>query len=186
MDTIAEISVNPKKLAFSKGLIWATINIAIFLITYYAKPEWIGNTVYQIVQFLIGLGLAVYFCLQLRKDLGGYWSFKEALQAIFIMFITQALLVYLFTFIFGKVLEPEYMVKMEEIRVSTVTKMGEIRGFTQEQIDEELDRTAGQAELSVRNVLVGIAGVIIMYFIGALIFAAIFKKDRPVFVNMEE
>ena len=186
METIVETPVNSKKLAFNNGLIWAAINIAIFLITYYVKPEWMAAIGYQIIQFLIGFGLAVYFCLDLRKSIGGYWSFKEALGAIFIMFLTQALAVYFFTILFGKVLEPEYMVRMEEIRVSATTSMMERMGESQEKIDEALEKTADQATMSAKNILVGIAGVIIMYFIGALVFAAVFKKDPPLFANTDE
>jgi hypothetical protein len=186
METTAETFVNPKKLAFTNGLIWAAINIAIFLVTYYVKPEWMGSTIYQIIQFLLGLGLAIYFCLDLRSKVGGYWSFKEALGGTFIMFLSQALIVYFFTIIFGKFIEPEYVVKMEEIRVNATTTMMERMGQSQEQIDEVLAKSADQANMSVKQIFIGLAGVIIMYFIGALIFAAIFKKERPLFMNTEE
>lgn len=186
METTLETSENPKKLAFTNGLIWAAINIAIFLVIYYVKADWMGNTLYQVIQFLIGLGLAIYFCMDLRKKLGGYWSFKEALGTIFIMFVTQALIVYFFTIIFGKFIEPEYAVKMEEITVNATTSMMEKMGSSPEEIDEVLEKSAENSNMSGKKILTGLGGVIIMYFIGALIFAAIFKKERPMFVNAEE
>lgn len=190
METTVQTPVNLKKLAFANGLIWAAINVAIFLITYYVKPDWIGSVFYQIVQLLIGIALGIYFSIDMRRKIGGYWSFKEALSSIFLMFVTQALIVFFFTLIFGKFLEPGYAVKMKEIMVNNMTNMMEKLGSSQEQIDEALaknDETfSKQFDPGPKELLVGIAGVMIMYFIGALIFAAIFKKDRPVFVNTEE
>lgn len=190
MDTVVDNVVNPKKLAFTNGLIWAAINVAIFLITYYVKPEWIGSGFYQLFQLLLGVGLAIYFCKGMRESLGGYWSFKEALSAIFLMFITQALIVFFFTMLFGKIIEPDYAVKMKDIMINNMTSMMERFGSSQEQIDEALAKNEEmldkQFNPGVRDLLVGIAGVIVMYFIGALIFAAIFKKEPPMFINTEE
>lgn len=190
MDPIAESTVNPKKLAFINGLIWAVINVAIFLITYYVKPNWIGSGFYQAFQLLLGVGLAIYFTLDIRNKVGGYWSFKEALRAIFLMFIMQALIVYAFTIIFGKIIEPDYAVKMKDIMVSNMTTMMEKIGSSQEEIDEAIAKNEETFDNSInpgpKELFIGVAGVIVMYFIGALIFAAIFKKDPPIFVNSEQ
>ena len=77
--------VNAKKIAFINGLIWAVINIFILLAVYYAMPNLLGNMAFAVVTFVISLGLAIYFVLDLRKKIGGYWSFREALSNIFIM-----------------------------------------------------------------------------------------------------
>ena len=82
-------SVNIRKSAATNGLIWAFINIVIFLLTYYAAPQLLGNMSYGILIFLISIGLAVYFVLDLRKKIGGYWSFREALSSIFVLFFVQ-------------------------------------------------------------------------------------------------
>lgn len=190
MDTTVETTLNPKKLAFTNGLIWAVINVAIFLITYYVMPDWIGSGFYQAFQLVIGIALAVYFILDIRKKVGGYWSFKEALSNIFLMFITQALIVYAFTIIFGKVIEPDYAVKMKDIMVNNTTTMLERLGKSQEEIDQDIAKNEEifdkQFNPGPRELFVGVAGVIVMYFIGALIFAAIFKKEPPIFANSEQ
>lgn len=83
---------NIKKSAISNALIWAVINIVIFLLVYYASPTSLANPGFGIVFIGIGIGLAVYFTLDLRKKIGGYWSFREALTNIFLMFFVQVVI----------------------------------------------------------------------------------------------
>ncbi|WP_051189779.1 DUF4199 domain-containing protein [Daejeonella oryzae] len=187
---LTEQTINPKKLAINNALIWAAINIAIFLLIYYVKPELMGSFVFTGIQILIGIGLAVYFCLDMRKQVGGYWSFKEALGSIFLMFFVQAIIVFFFTIIFAKFLEPDYAVKMKEIVSVSTQEMLEKMGMDQDKIDEAMaesdKRLEEQFNPGIKQILIGLATVAIMYFVGALIFAAIFKKDRPVFLNSPE
>src|SRR5690606_490538 len=103
-----EQPVSAKKIAVTNGFIMAAISLILFLLVYYAAPHLIGNWAYSPLQWLIGIGIAVYFTLDIRKKIGGYWSFREALSAIFVMLMIQAVVVYFFTLAFGKWIEPSY------------------------------------------------------------------------------
>ena len=188
--TLKSSAPDLKSLALKNGLIWAAINIAIFLIIYYVKPDMMGNFAFVAIQMLVGIGLAVYFCIDMRKQIGGYWSFKEALTNIFIMFFVQAVLVYSFTLIFGKFIEPEYVVKMKEITQKSAVAMLEKFGMAQDKIDEAVAKMDKDSEAQFNpgffGILKGMAFMSIGYFIGALIFAAIFKRERPVFAPAPE
>ena len=188
METTEQLEINPKKLALTNGLIWAAINIALFLLVYYAKPDLMGSFAYAGISIAIGLGLAIYFCIDIRKKIGGYWSFKEALGSIFILFFTQALIVLFFTTIFGKFIEPSYPAKIKEIALKSTQTMMEKMGMDQEKVDEEVQKLDVSLEKSlnpgVKDLLKTIATSAIMYFIGALIFAAIFKRERPMFESV--
>jgi hypothetical protein len=190
MDSTLHTTVDPKKAAFTNGLIWAAINIAIFLVVYYVKPDLMGSFAFMGLSIVIGIGLAVYFCMDLRKQVGGYWTFKQALSAIFLMFFTQALLVFFFTIIFGKFIEPDYAVKMKEISENTATQMFEKMSADQETIDKamvEMEKSwDSQFNPGLTDILKSLAFIAIGYFIGALIFAAIFKKEQPVFNQSTE
>jgi hypothetical protein len=190
MSTTLQTRGDAKKLAFTNGLIWAAINIAIFLVVYYVKPDLMGSFAFMAISIVIGIGLAVYFTMDLRSKVGGYWSFKEALSAIFLMFFTQAVLVFFFTILFGKFIEPDYAVKMKEISEATATNMMEKVGADQETIDKAMAEMEAKSEAQfnpgVIEILKSIAFIAIGYFIGALIFAAIFKKEQPVFSQTVE
>ena len=58
METLTRPSASLKKAALNNGLIWGAVNIAIFLIVYYVKPDLMGSFSWGIIQFLIGIGLA--------------------------------------------------------------------------------------------------------------------------------
>ncbi len=190
METIVQFETDPKKLALTNALIWAAINIALFLLVYYTKPDLMGSFWFAGISIAIALGLAVYFCIDIRKKIGGYWSFKEALGSIFIMFFTQAIIVLFFSTIFGKFIEPSYPAKMKEIASSSAQRMMEKMGMDQDQIDKAMTETEVKFEKQfnpgVKDLLITIATSAIMYFIGALIFAAIFKKEQPIFASTTE
>lgn len=183
-------TVNARKIAINNALIWALINIIIFLLVYYASPSLMGNFAYGFIQLAIGIGLAIYFILDLRKKIGGYWSFREALGNIFLMFIVQFVVVTLFTTAFGKWIEPNYADTMREISLNATTRVAETFSSDQEQIDKIIEEAEKNIEKQVNpgfiDVVKGLALGAIFYFIGALIFAAIFKRNPPVFAPVAE
>lgn len=184
-------TVNAKKIAFINGLVWTGINLFILLVTYYAMPQLLGNAAYGIVSMVISLGLAIYFTLDLRKKVGGYWSFKEALSNIFIMFFVQQLLYTALVLGFGKYVEPAYNDYMREVTLNASVQMAEAFGGGD---SEMVDNMIAEAEASVEKSLnpsfmdfiQAQAIAVIVCFILALIFAAIFKRERPVFAQVVE
>ncbi len=183
--------VNAKKMALISGLIWAAISTFILLATYYGMPSLLGNYTYNILVFLISIGLGIYFTLDLRKKIGGYWSFKEALSNIFVMFFVQYLVYTLFVLAFGKWIEPAYVDHMREVSLNASTEMAErFGGGNQEVIDQMIAETEKGVEKSLNPSIADFAqstGIaVILYFIGALIFAAIFKRERPVFAPVSD
>lgn len=188
METTLNLSSNLKKEAIKNGLIWAVINIAIFLIVFYVKPDFMASFTWMLLQIAIGIGLAICFCFILRKATGGFWTFKNALSNIFLMFFIQAIVVFLFTLLFAKI-EPAYVEKMKAITSQSASNMLEKIGTDQELIDEKLAEyeiaMEKQFNPGIGDLILGIGTVAIMYFIAALIFAAIFKRDPPFFAQAE-
>src|SRR5690606_7345236 len=127
-----------RKAALNNALIWAVISIALFLIVYYVKPDLMGSFTWGIIQLVIGIGLAVWLCLDLRIKAGGYWSFRSSLSHIFLMFFVQALIVFLFTIIFAKFLEPSFVDKRKVISLNMTEQILEKLGMDQDKIDEAL------------------------------------------------
>lgn len=189
MSTTSDSNVSATSLAVKYGLIWAAINIVIFLLVYYGMPQIMGTWKHSIIQFVVGIGLAIYFTLEIRKQIGGFWSFKEALKNIFILFIIPTIVVYFFSIIFGKWIEPDYPAKITEISLNATTEMMESMTTDQEVIDEtiaEMEKgLEKQFNPGIMDILQSIAISALIYFVGALIWAAIFKRDRPVFIARE-
>lgn len=174
-------TVDLKKEALKNGLIWAAINIVLFLVTWYVMPDMMSSYLYSGLLLLVGLGLAIFFTLDMRKKAGGYWLFGEALWKIFVMFLVSTLITYSFNLCFGKLIDPTYPAKMKELVLEKTEVTLKKLGLEEDKLDEAMEKTAENLEEQFSPTLpqairgFGISSV--FYFIGALIFAAIFKKS---------
>lgn len=185
-----EVGKTSKQLALTYGLTWAGINIVVFLLVYYGLPQIIGSWKHSLIQIVVGLGLAIYFTLEIRKQIGGFWTYKEAISAIFVLFIVPSIVLFFFSLIFGKWVDPNYNNIVKETALNTTTELME--RFTDDQ--ELIDTSIAEAEIalekqlnpSLGDVFKSLAFSVLAYFIIALIWAAIFKRDRPVFMTRPE
>ncbi|RZL47400.1 MAG: DUF4199 domain-containing protein [Pedobacter sp.] len=176
-------TVNLKTEALKNGAIWGAINIVIFLVSWYAMPSLMSSYAYSGLLILIGISLAVFFCIDMRKKAGGYWTFGEALWNIFVMFLMSMALVYIFNIVFGKFIDPSYPTTMKELVMSKTKATYESIGMDEqasemalEKVSESLDK---QFSPNFSQAVVGFGISAVIYFIGALIFALIFKRSNP-------
>ena len=183
-------SVSAKSLAFKYGLIWAAINIIILLLIYYAAPQLIGTWKQSTVQMIVGIGLAIYFTLEIRKQIGGFWSYREAISTIFVLFITPSIIVFFFSLAFGKWIEPRYNDIISEATLNATTELMERMSSDQDMIDKTIAETEVALEKQLNpsffDMFKSIGFSVLIYFIFSLIWAAIFKRDRPVFLSRSE
>lgn len=182
--------VSAKSLALKYGLIWAAINIVIFLLVYYGTPQLLGTWKQSLVQTIVGIGLAIYFTLEIRKEIGGFWTYREAISAIFVLFIIPSVILYFFSILFGTWIEPGYHDKISEAALNSTTELMEKITTDQELIDKTIGETeiALQKQLnpSFSDIVKSLGFSVLVYFIAALIWAAIFKRDKPVFLTDTE
>ena len=190
MEAIVETPVDLRKEAVKNGLIMAAVSIVIFLVMNYILPDLMGSTLFSVLTIVIGLALAVFFSLDMRKKAGGYWTFSEALLHIFIMFLISAGIVYIFTILFGKFIDATYPERMKELIAGKTEEMLAKFGMDESKMDEMKEKQAQQLEEqfnpSFFQAIVGFGIQAIMYGIGSLIFAAIFKKTKPLFPQNAE
>jgi len=176
-------TVNLKTEALKNGIIWGVINIVIFLVMWYLLRDLIGGYVHTGISFAIGIALAVFFCIDMRKKAGGYWTFGQALWPIFVTFVLSMGLAYVFTIIFGNYIDTSYPDFMKASVLEKSESMYKSIGFSQEQISVALakveETTDKQFKPTFFEGIVGFGIAAILYFIGALIFALIFKRANP-------
>ncbi|MCY1544638.1 hypothetical protein D9M68_805370 [compost metagenome] len=138
---------------------------------------------YGIISFLINIAFAVFFCLDMRKKAGGYWTFGEALWKIFVMFLLSAAILYIFTILFGKYIDTTYPVKMKELVSEKTESMLKSLGMDEGAMEEAMAKNSEQLEKQFNpdffQAVIALGITAVMYFIGALIFALIFKKNNP-------
>ncbi len=173
------------KFALSNGIIIAIITIAIQLITYYAAPNLLGATWYGIMVTFVYIGVYVFFAIDLRRKVGGYWSFKDALSGIFIMSLVSNLASSMFNFVFYRFIEPGAYERVKGYVADGMTATFEKMGMSGDALDEAIEGATeslkSQYMPSIGDFFKNLVIAILVGFVLSLIFAAIFKRNPPMF-----
>lgn len=174
---------------FKSGLILGVamfvLGIALLFLMQSANSFWTMVIIFPLVFLVIGpIVLSVFICRSLRKNIGGYWTFKQALKSIFIVFFVGWLVSFGLNLLYTKVIDTTSTEKMQEhIKETTMTFMKN-QNVDQEKLDEESakmdEQFAKQNELTPKSVFKNITIGISIIFVFALIFAAIFKREKPI------
>lgn len=182
---------NLNKNALNNGIILAILNVAAQLIVYYAFPSIIGSLTYSLSLTLVSLIIYIVFTVDLKKKIGGFWSFKEALRGIFLMSLAGNLITNVFMFVFFKFIESDAYDKVSQIVTQNAISNLEKFGVTEQaQVDKAVEQALKQIKSiyqpDLKSFLISIGTTILIGFVLSLIFAAIFKKNPPMFAPVDE
>lgn len=178
-----------RKKAFIKGLLLGVVGLALGIFSFYfittmTDSMWLIIGIPMLISIILPIVIAVFFMLDLRKEIGGYWIFKQAVTGAFIMFFAAYLVSAIGRdLIFAKLIEPQMAQKTGEAVINATTKMLEASGADQSVIDEKIGGAQkaldAQTHTTIGKTIQGIIISILFVFVFALIYAAIFKKERP-------
>lgn len=185
-----ETPENLNKLAVKNGLILGLIGFVITILTYYMAPAQLGSPMYGIAMMVVTLILYIIFTLDLRKKIGGYWSFKDALRGIFLMAFISGIVGLAANYVFYNLIEPNAYEKISGFVSQGLSETYEKLGMNQEQIDETMEKMQeslkSQYNPTLGDLFKSLGLAILLEFVMSLIFAAIFKKNPPVFAEVVE
>jgi hypothetical protein len=176
-----------KRKALEKGLVLGVILLVLGVFSYYfmtgmTENMWLILFGPMLISLLLPLVVAIFFSIGLRKEIGGFWNFKQAVTGIFIMFFVANILSFIGRdLIFAKVVEPNMIENMQTAMVNSTSAMLEKSGQEQEAIDKKVEEINQQFEKQ-KNPTIGSTIqsqliAIIFLFVLAVIFAAIFKRE---------
>lgn len=169
------------------GIILMVLSIfSFYFVTAIAGSFWmitLGPVIFSVV---VPLVIAALYSGDLRKKIGGFWKFRQAVTGIFIMLAVAYVITYVgANLIFGKLIEPQMTEKTQNAIQNATIKYMESKDVSQEQIDKSLDQMQKQFDmqknLSAGKIITAIAISLIMIFVLALIYAAIYKRDPPLY-----
>ena len=181
------------KIAAIDGLIAGVLITAIGVISFYVLTT--PNVLLIFMLLTIGAKaitylIYIFFALDIRRKVGGFWNFKAALKGIFLMIFVADLFYSVVNFVFYRIVEPNAYEKVSGFMADGITKVLENRGMEDDKIDKIIDNLLIQMKQQYNQTLglflKNIATGIIFQFILSLIFAAIFKKEAPVFASIGE
>ncbi len=190
-DSLTIQTAENKKQSITYGLYLGVIALVLGIITMYISKSTSSLIVLYgvsaVLNLVIFIGITVFFSINLRKGYGGYWSFSQALKSIFIMLAFATLISSVGSFLFTKYVEPTIQEEVMNNTSSLTIEMMEKAGAGDEQIDEVIAKL-DEAKASISNIsfvqfFKGFGITLISYFVLALILAAIFKRERPIFLQ---
>lgn len=136
---------------------------------------------------LFSIGIAAYFTVLLRKSAGGFWTFSQALKGILVMFVVAVVLSTIGSTIFNLVSPEQQQIVFDKTINFTIETM-ESAGLDDDVIDKQvadLEKTRDESrEFSFGRVVKGLGVTLIVYFVFALILAAILKREKPMFLKV--
>jgi len=183
-----------KKKGLVKGLFLGCIVVVVNILSFYYMTGTVeshpllvlpGSFILTIVIPLITI---ILFTLNIRKSVGGYWSFRQAVTAIFIMlFTTYIMLTVGRDILFVKMVEPNMVQKIGAVMVESRMLKDKLDGMPQAQITQDLAFEKKNFSVQVDNgqwaIVESIPENILITFVLAVILSAVFKKERPFLVE---
>jgi len=185
--TIENVNRQLKINAVIKGILLGFIVLVFSIFSYYfitrltTTPQWILGGPY-IFAIIIPLVVTLFFCVNLRGKLGGYWTFRQAVTSIFIMFLVcYAILTIGRDLVFSKLIEPNMVHNTEEVMLNVKAQSLKINGQNPAQVKQQVSDLRQQFDsqttpgvfVILQNYIINI----ILLFVLAIVFSAIFKKD---------
>jgi len=139
------------------------------------------------VGLIIPLIVAVLFCLDLRKKIGGFWNLRQATSGIFIMFLVTYAISNVGNVVFNKFIEKDMTERIQNTVVEATSSLMKNQGVDEEQVDKKVAEMNADFERKNQGTIMQtiqghVIGVIIVFVI-ALLFGAVLKKELPLYIN---
>lgn len=176
-----------KKEGLQKGIILGIIILALNIFAFYFITSLTKNPVMIFFgmgtfSFILPLAFSVVFTLQVRQKMGGYWSFRQAVQGIFIMLlISYTILVIGRDAIFGNFIEPDMVTKTEKAIQDSERLRYKQQGVSDEKanakIAENEKQFGTQGKATVFTYVQSYIITIILLFVLSLGLGVIFKRE---------
>lgn len=168
------------------GLIAVAINVGWLLFAYLVDLELLVHPFMGIALWVVGLVIYILAVNSVKKQFGGFISFREAFSTFILAYIINALISVIFTVVLFNFVDPSASEKVMELTISKSVEMFENFGMSDEQIDEAIARMESENNFSLGNQIQGLLMGIVIYAIIGLIVSAIMKKKRPEHLEYEE
>lgn len=166
------------------GLMVGLLSIALRMLTYIINPMSLVSIAMGIFLFIVFIAVIIFSGFAIRKKLGGFIPYKDAILALFLVLLGSMILKEVFDFLLFNFIDPDLGPNLKETMINNTSEMMEKYGAQQEQIDKQIaDMDAIRfGDLGAVSLLGNTIGSIII----AAILAVFVKKDAPLFANDHE
>ncbi|WP_461451902.1 DUF4199 domain-containing protein [Mucilaginibacter sp.] len=172
------------KLSFKNGLIIGGISAVLTLVFYFINPViQYTNFIVPLLTLVIVIALLVILAIDIRKRVGGFWTFGQAFLSLFITSVCIIIISLILNFIILK-LNPTLPQAINDAMSDTMQqRLGKL-GIDQDQIDKSTKMfTDGEfidkIQPTLFNQIKTLGSGLILYAIIDLIIAACIRKNPP-------
>lgn len=180
MDNSTATPFNSKAIPVRWGLILGLLSCVFTTIEFKVfSDKYIVFMLSWLVVVAVGITIYCVAAVQQRRAMGGYITFKEAFQAIFIVIVIYTIINSVYGFLYFNYIDPTAMDRMMQ---STVDFMERVNA-PQESIDDAIagfEKSAKDVK-GIGGAAMGLCKAIIINSIIGFICAAIIKKKKPEF-----
>lgn len=168
---------------FSIPLTWGVITgiASIFIFTIYSmflmsSLGFMGTTIIGVFSFIVVMIMLLIMSMQQRKAMGGFITFKEAFQGVFVAILIVVGISTLYTAIYTNWIDPQYFDKVKEMSMNMMSGFGgeDAMDVAAEQMDKQFEK-----QRSLGGQLLSFAGSVVLYSLFGFIIAAIVKRNKP-------
>jgi|LauGreDrversion4_2_1035121.scaffolds.fasta_scaffold319974_1 hypothetical protein len=179
----------PKKAFTQWGLPLGLLNAAIYGLVYALNTQLLVSLWLGLGLIVLNGGVFIWALVQTRKSLGGYAEFRDLWgvwlgAALGLVLVTTA-----FNALLYKVIDPTLSEQVQVMAQEKAVEMMESMGTPQEDVDKALARMEqqkGEDPFSPLRLLMSFFGSLLVHVVLGAIFAAIFKKNKPLFAPSDE
>jgi len=180
-------SVLISKLSMKNGLMLAAVSVVISLTMHFIDPVLIYTSfLTQVGVFVLFIALLVVVGINIRKEIGGFWTFGEAFKSFLIIALILSITATLYNVVLMKFIDPDLPQKAAVAIEDAQRAMMEKFGMASEQIDEAMAKAGSMEEKlqpTFKNVFTSFGVSLALYGVISLILAAILKKNQPMVFN---
>ncbi len=174
-----KISSLHNKETLQYGLFSAVAAIFVFVVLYIMGAEYFLSPAAWISSYFLPIIFAVLGCLQVKKKNNGYLNFNEALKISFGIFVVTGIATTIVSYFIYNFLDVAFAERMKQLTIEKAQEYMLKYNVPESRIDDEINKIAEEALFSFGSLMKAFAYSCILYFIEALILAAIIKKKKP-------
>lgn len=141
------------------------------------KMQMTGSIVMGMSSFIIIMLLLLVMANQQKKAMGGYITFKQAFQAVFVSILIIVAMSQIYSLIYVYWIDPDYIERAKDMASSFSVTIGGDSGASARQaqaVEESIDN-----QYSLSGQLLSFAGSVILYSLFGFIIAAVVKRNKP-------
>ncbi|UTW66872.1 DUF4199 domain-containing protein [bacterium SCSIO 12643] len=179
-----DLKMLDKEFYIKNGLIYGVVNIVYMMVTYVMGIETMISFWNIGFSLVFSLAIMIFMGTQVRKARGGYMTLSEGFKSLMVIYALGTFLYLLFNHLLGTVIDPELPGKMAEATIEKTMSMMESFDVPEEVLEETYNEMGTVREDIHDNYTIGgfiqtYVTMVAMGTIGALIGAAITKKENP-------